>query len=113
MQFLLETDDNVIEGAKGEISYRITETEKDGAKMPCLKIVLALNRFLTEITKIKCDLGTFCDTYLESISGGSSDHFVIYELISYKFSLNAPNIEALLLELNKSAFAESEGEDSE
>lgn len=113
MQFLLETDENVIEGAKGEISYRITETEKDGDVVPHLKIVLAINRFFTEIKKIKCDLGTFCDTYLESISGGSSDPFVIYELVSYSFSFNAPNIEALLLELNQPILTGSEGEDIE
>lgn len=113
MQFLLESDENSIEGASGEISYRITEIEKDGTVVSQLKIVLAINRFLTEITKIKCDLGVFCDTHLESISGGSRDAFVIYELSSLSFSFNAANVEALLSELNQKHLTESEVEEVE
>lgn len=108
MQFLLESEENSIEGASGEISYRITEIEKDGVIVPQLKIMLAINRFLTEIKKIKCELGVFHDAHLESISGGSSDPYVIYELTTFSFSFNATNIETLLSKLNQTDFEESE-----
>lgn len=108
MQFLLEVDEDTVEGAKGEISYRISEVEKAGTVVSQLKIMLAINRFFTDIKKVKCDLGVFYDTHLESISGGSSDAFVIYELTSLKFSFNAANIETLLSDLSQSGVGEIE-----
>lgn len=109
MVFLLETEKDGLQSASGEMSYRISEIKKEDKEVPQLKIVLAINKFFTEIKKIKCELGVFQETHLTSISGGSKDYYVVYELETFKFSLNAERIEQLLATLSVSEQEVGEG----
>lgn len=97
MKFLLETDRSKKEVAHGEMTYRISEKDVDGGMLPQIEIYLALDKFYTEIYKITCEIGVLDQTKLLSISGGTKDNVVVYELVTPHFSLNPDCIDKLLI----------------
>ena len=108
MTFLLDTDRKGVQTALGELSYRIGEEERDGTPIPRAYLILGLNKFFTDIKQIKCDIGIFQNTRLISISGGTKDNVVLYELESSDFSFNVEKIEERLATKEKELVEEGE-----
>ena len=96
MVFLLNTNRDGVCSANGELSYRIYEKEVDNEVKAIVYLVLSIDKLYTDINRVKCDLGVFEHTHLISISGGSKDNYITYELESGEFSFNVENIEKML-----------------